>query len=363
MLLCSHFHQSSIDSISNSPFSTSINMNGSMFDSSWSLPTMENRPNTPTPSREQFAGPATTSSQSPLPCDAMNLDETSIPDHPAYSPFHVNHLLMLEKLDVMQKQVESRDEALAEARRNAEYQANIQADRINTLEALNNNLNAMLETAEVEMDDRNTSVMRAKSEARKHSEKTEELQAKLTDSEMRRHFLRGRLIQSEKEVKARDARAEELVNMNREMTLDVEKKQQDWAILESSLRQQLEDAHKATLVEHQKLVQDAEKKFQASQEAHANCAEALFLARAEIDKLRMDLSTAREEARDELETAEDDIESVTSQLLMCQDELKKVKSEIKSIMQTDSAHDLETMQCWEEIINPATPGEFWFPKV
>ncbi|ESU12729.1 hypothetical protein SNK03_007884 [Fusarium graminearum] len=270
---------------------------------------------------------------------------------------------MLEKLDVMQKQVESRDEALAEARRNAEYQANIQADRINTLEALNNNLNAMLETAEVEMDDRNTSVMRAKSEARKHSEKTEELQAKLTDSEMRRHFLRGRLIQSEKEVKARDARAEELVNMNREMTLDVEKKQQDWAILESSLRQQLEDAHKATLVEHQKLVQDAEKKFQASQEAHANCAEALFLARAEIDKLRMDLSTAREEARDELETAEDDIESVTSQLLMCQDELKKVKSEIKSIMQTDSAHDLETMQCWEEIINPATPGEFWFPKV
>ncbi|KAM0299469.1 hypothetical protein HYE67_007679 [Fusarium culmorum] len=338
-------------------------MNGSMFDSIWSLPTMENCSNTPTPSRERFVGPATASSQSPLPCDAMNLDEMSIPNRPSYPQLHLERLLLLDKLDVMQKQVESRDEALAEARCNAEIQANIQADQINTLEALNNNLNAMLETAEVEMDDRNTSVMRAKSEARKHREKTEELQAKLTDSEMRRHFLRGRLIQSEKEVKARDARAEELVNMNREMTLDMEKKQQDWEILESSLRKQLEDVSKATLVEHQKLVQDAEKKFQASQEAQASFAEALFLARAEIDKLRMDLSTAREEARNELKAAEEDIESVTTQLLTCQDELKKVKSEIESVMQTDSAHDPETMQCWEEIINPAKPGEFWFPKI
>ncbi|QPC74320.1 hypothetical protein HYE68_005072 [Fusarium pseudograminearum] len=342
-------------------------MPGSRFDSPdrsfWPPPCQATAPNTPTPSREQFARPAATPSQSPFPDQVMNQDETDISNPPIYPPWDLGNLEQLVNLDVLQTQVKSQDEALTEARRNAEIQANIQADRIKTLEALNNNLNAMLETAEMEIDAKNKSVMRAKSETRKHSDKTEELQVKLTDSEMRKQFLRGRLIQSEKEMKARDARAEELVSMNREMTLDIEKKQQDWAILESRLRQQLEDARKAKLVKHQKLVQDAEKKLQTSQAAQNRCEGALFLARAEIDKLRKDLNTAREEARDELEAAEEDIESVTTQLLMCEDELKKVKREIKSVMQTDSAHDLETMQCWEKIFGPASPGEFWDPKV
>ncbi|KAF0638079.1 hypothetical protein FPSE5266_01634 [Fusarium pseudograminearum] len=345
-------------------------MPGFRFDSPdrslWPPPCQATAPNTPTPSREQFARLAAMPSQSPFPDQVMNQDETDISNPPTYPPTYppldLENLEQLVNLDVMQ-QIKSQDEALTEARRNAENQANIQASRIKALEALNKDLNSRIETAEMEIDAKNTSVMRAKSEARKHSDKTEELQAKLSDSEMRKQFLRGRLIQSEKEMKARDARAEELVSMNREMTLDIERKQQDWAILESSLRQQLEDARKATLVKHQKLVQDAEKKFQASQEARADCADALFQARGEIDKLRMDLSTAREEARNELEAAEEDIESVTTQLLMCEDELKKVKREIKSVMQTDSAHDLETMQCWEKVFGPGSPGEFWDPKV
>ncbi|KAM0241332.1 hypothetical protein ACHAPO_002139 [Fusarium lateritium] len=89
-------------------------------------------------------------------------------------------------------------------------------------EKLIEDLSSKLKKAQDDTEFYAASTKTFKAEARKHQSKTVDLQSKITIAKKNEEFLKGRLMQSDKDGRAREARMEELIVENHEMDLELD---------------------------------------------------------------------------------------------------------------------------------------------
>ncbi|CEI38629.1 hypothetical protein FVEN_g4816 [Fusarium venenatum] len=179
---------------------------------------------------------------------------------------------------------------------------------INVLEKAAKVLSAELKEAKDDAKAKKASVMTAKAEARKYQSKTVDLQSKLAIAEKNEEFLKGRLMQSEKDGKTREARMEELILENQDMALELDIQKED----------------------HQEACENAKLAFEDE-----------LLTYGEVIQ---DVIIEREEFQRKLKVAEDAIEPLKCDLATCRVDLNQAQWALESLKYGPTGEQAE-VQC------------------
>ncbi|KAL3588454.1 hypothetical protein FPOAC2_10609, partial [Fusarium poae] len=207
-------------------------------------------------------------------------------------------------------------------------------EKIKACEQFLASLRSNVAEAKKTMEANNASIIKAaKDKARKDEDKITDLQRRLAIKEKNEEFLKGRLMQSEKDGKAREATMEGLIVENRDLIFenqDLNLEIEDMALEKQNMALEMEK-------ENAMWQEDCRIQKLKSVDLEARCLDAEKAKRAAEDELRKVKQVAegdrivKEYLQDELSITEDETDELLTERNELQSKLKAAENEIERL--------------------------------